>query len=769
MSEETNILKNRIRQLETELSQVREKMSLSNAILESGQLCVWIVDRDFNLINFNQNFFLRLLPALEEPTVAFEQDGEIVTADTQTFWHDCYREVLQGKTLNREVRVTYQGHAEWKEVFLNPVYNTQVDVIAISGIAYNVTEKKESRKQLATSEEKFRNIFESFQDLYFRIDFSGRIIMLSPSVKEITGYSEDELLGKDITNYYLYDSKTKSLLAELVKSRSVRNFEAGIIHHDGRVVPTICNIRVIREDGRHAYIEGVARDITELKKTTEELQHSKELAEQSLVIKEKFLANISHEIRTPLNGVMGMLHLIDPEELSAENRNRFNSVRKSAELLLDVLNDLLDISKIEAGKMTLNESIVNISELFNNLHSLYEGQAIKKGITLKYHIGSEVPKTVVADEVKVVQIYANLISNAIKFTDEGGQVDIHINVEAQLTGKKIKLKARVVDNGPGISTHDQDKLFKSFTQIDSGTTKQFKGTGLGLYLSKKMTEIMYGEIGVNSTPGIGSEFWFTFAAHEQKEEFTDSISAGAIPAQLMVMVVDDNATNREVAAQILTKKGCQVTKAYSGQQAIEYAKKQKFDHIFMDIQMPDLDGIETTAHIRRIPLNNETPIIAMTAYSMDGDKNKFISAGMDGYIAKPINPRALIDSLTGKLSEERVERADIVLDRSTIDGLLKYMDLPTLLSSIDEFLTDTDSQLNDIEQLHSQEYGHDIKVFLHTLKGNAGTIGAASLANFAEYLENEVKLKNYHIFESNLAKLRSGLVDFEKAVKTELH
>lgn len=777
MKESKENLKERINELETELRKEKQRNAFSNSILESGNLIIWAVDREFNLVSFNQNYFQYFLPSNESDKIFFEKKGFLKSAKPDTFWRKQYKKVLEGKIVNIEVLINTDNGKEWKEVFLNPVYDNNVNIIAISGVANDITEKTESRIKLIRSEEKFRNIFESFQDLYFRTNFKGNITMLSPSVREIMGYAEKQLVGKNATNYYIYNIKIKSLLRDLIKYGSVRNFETGIIHKSGKVIPCICNIRIISYKGKPQYIEGVARDITELKKTAEELQYSKELAERSLKVKERFLANMSHEIKTPLNGIVGMMHLIDEKDLNSANKKRFHSLKASADILMGVLNDLLDISKIEAGKMELKNTVVNTKNLFKKLKTLYKHQADKAGIKLSFDIDKSTPQNLLVDEIKLMQVYSNLISNAIKFTPKKGSINVRLEVKKEFDNGKIRLMGIVSDNGIGISSEDQQLLFKSFTQLDSSSKKTYKGTGLGLYISKKLAELMGGMIGVESNTPNGTTFWFTF----ETKEILPSVSTPGIaeqvklPYKARLLVVDDNKVNLQIAAEILKKSGCEVITADSGKSAIKKATNDQFDLIFMDIQMPDMDGVESANKIKKGALNQYTPIIAMTAYSMKGDREKYLSSGMDDYIAKPIAPESLIYAVKKWIEAEPSaivvnKNQSIVSQHKTLNldvlhNLEKFGGREMVLECLEEFKEECESQISQLDSLMKKQKFDDILVILHTLKGNSGTLGVQKLAFWAEFMEDEMKKKNYHIFEANMKELSKLYSEFKSEIK----
>ncbi len=773
MVKEKRTLQQRIEELEKLLSEEKQKNSYSTAILESGNLIIWSVDKDFKLLSFNQNYFTFFLPSELKSKVHFEKNNQLKSVNAHKFWVKKYQKALAGHSVNFEIRIEVEGQYEWKEVFLNPVYGIDANINAISGIAYDITDKTQARKKLINSEEKFRNIFESFQDLYFRTDFKGNITMLSPSVKDIIGYSEAQLKGKNITNYYIYNIKIKSLLRDLIKNGSVRNFEAGLVNKSGNVIPCICNIRIITSNGVPKYIEGVARDITELKRTNLQLQHSKELAERSLKIKERFLANMSHEIKTPLNGIMGMLHLLDDEALNDQQKKHLESLKSSSEILMSMLNDMLDIAKIEAGKMELKNSVVSPSNLFEKLSILYEQEAKRNKLKLNFEIDPTIPKNILADEIKLIQIYSNLISNAIKFTPANGEIHVRTYIEKKKRNGALLIMGTVKDTGIGILDEDTKKLFKSFTQLDSSTSKIYKGTGLGLFISKKLTELMKGEIGVKSNENGGSTFWFTYETLEVSPlpDIEMSDNSLILLGSPNILVVDDNKVNLHLASELLKKAGCKVTTASSGKKAVKLVSQIQFELILMDIQMPTMDGVEATVQIKTDGLNVKTPTVAMTAYSMTGDKDKYLKAGFDDYLSKPIIPDALImmikkwtedNAIIEPIKNEPAKEEYVTLNNKTLDNLSKYGGKEVVSEALAEFDSECDQQL---QILRSTKNIEEILNILHTLKGNAGTLGVEKMAFLAEIMEDEVKMKKYHNFDSNLKELEILYTEFKGSLK----
>jgi len=390
-----------------------------------------------------------------------------------------------------------------------------------------------------------------------------------------------------------------------------------------------------------------------LKRTNEELMKARKDAVAAVEAKSIFLANMSHEIRTPLNGIIGMVDILKHTKLQDEQLEYLSIIETSGENLLTIINDILDFSKIEAGRIELEQIPMKLDQELSRVVSLLQVMAERKKLSIKFHIEENVPNFLIGDPVRLKQIIINLVNNAIKFTDKGG---VSILVEKQrLVDGKAMLLFKVVDTGMGISEEGQKRLFQSFSQVDISTTRKFGGTGLGLAISKNLSIMMGGEIGVSSKEAIGSTFWFTalfdVTNHEtyMKTSGHTKLSDPAVikPFQkLNILLAEDNKINQKVALVNLNSLGYQVDVANNGKEAVEKFKQNHYDLVFMDIQMPEMDGIEATKEMREIEnqqnVIKKIPIIAMTANTMEGDREKYLQVGMDDYVSKPFKQEELV-------------------------------------------------------------------------------------------------------------------------------
>ena len=402
----------------------------------------------------------------------------------------------------------------------------------------------------------------------------------------------------------------------------------------------------------------------ELKHTQEELESAKDLAEAAANAKSLFLANMSHEIRTPMNGIVGMIDIMEQTKLSEDQNEYLDIIKISSENLLNIINDILDFSKIEAGQIDFENIKFNIWEEIDAVSKLLSFKAREKNLDLSFKIDNNVPHFISGDPTRLKQVIINLLNNALKFTQKGG-VSINVGFDKEFDDR-VKLIFKIIDSGIGISEENQKKLFKSFSQTDASTTRKYGGTGLGLAISKSLTSLMNGDIGVESAEGEGSTFWFTAIfdiAKDDTEIEKDNIDGEdyELGVNLRVLLAEDNLVIQKVAAFCFEKMGCILDIVGNGKLAVEHFKENKYDIIFTDIQMPELDGIDATKQIRDIEQEkgvlHHIPIVAMTANTMKGDRERFLEVGMDDYISKPFKPEQLYKLL------KRMLKLFIVIDK----------------------------------------------------------------------------------------------------------
>lgn len=762
------------------------------AMLNSGTHLIWTVGRKAQLNRFNQNFLDRVEDYFQiklKPNTNFLR---ILKDKLNREWLEYYVRAFEGNTQEFEVKLkSHTGEENWWDISLNPIKNWEGHTTEVSGIAHDITQKKITEVDLGESEKKFRNIFDSLQDVYFRVNIDGLITMVSPSVFELTGYTQTETIGKSIAVFYTDGRELRGLFHTLLEKEYVKNLESTIRNKHRETKNVISNFRLhYDEQGKVCYIEGVARDITELKNKTEELRIAKNLAEKSLEVKKRFLSNMSHEIRTPMNGIIGMIDLMMGSDLDQEQQKYVSTIKKSSETLLNILNDILDLSKIEAGKMELRPQPTILAETLDKLFALFRQNATSKNTDLVLVYDKKLPEAVSADETRLLQVLSNLTSNAIKFT-ENGQVTVHCKLLRKIENKRVEILFEIEDSGIGIAENHLQDLFKQFSQVETTYTKSHGGTGLGLAISKQLCQLMGGKIGVRSEVGQGSTFWFTvlfemadaeIAKARNKQLPTEKISFKKPPK---VLIVDDNEVNRLVAKTILEKAGCQINVASSGLEAIKMVGKKVYNIVFMDIQMPEMNGITTTKKIRALPLTKIPVIIAMTAFSMKEERESFLAAGMDDYIAKPIKANLLIkkvkrwykdlnqdentrtpeteDTQKNTTLAEQTDKPNArILNLQTAKDLERYGGKELVVLSYKQFEETGSTLLKNIAKAFKNKENAEIVSNLHTLKGDSGTLGLEQIYGLSKLLETKFRDGYREEYGEKIEELQSYFDFFKK-------
>ncbi len=577
------------------------------------------------------------------------------------------------KRYDVEFRMTHkEGGIRWIHARGEAVRNAEGKAVRMAGSHTDITAKKVEEEKLRFLSAIAANVSDSIiaTDLQFHITYINR------QAESLYGYSLDELKGEtpNLFNADAFSSDLQQQLYDTVSRGHTFVGESLNRKKDGSTFVSEYSVApMFDEEGQICAYIGIQRNITARKLAEETLRHTNlelaeataranELARQAQaanIAKSEFLANMSHEIRTPMNGIIGMTRILLSTDLSPPQRHSAEIVQHSAESLLVILNDILDYSKIEAGKLTIETLDFDLQPLLNAVISTLSSRAKEKGLSLSCLLDRKVPLHVRSDPTRLRQILINLVGNAIKFTSSG---QVTVQVTAEQTQSPI-LRFSVRDTGIGIPTDKQALLFTKFSQVDASTTRQFGGTGLGLAISKQLVELMGGHIGVTSTEGQGSEFWFTLPLLLQENLPTPSTAASASPPPphieskrnryadrpIRILLAEDNDINQVVAFGMLNGLGIpaeRICLAETGQQALAAIAQNSFDLILMDIQMPDMDGLETTRIIRaESGKSAHIPIIAMTANAMQGDREKCIEAGMNDYITKPLSPEAIIAAL----------------------------------------------------------------------------------------------------------------------------
>ena len=518
-------------------------------------------------------------------------------------------------------------------------------------IARDITERKYAEEALRKSEHLYRLLADNVHDVIWTTDDKLIPRHVSPSFSHLTGFPQKEamtIIHRDIIASSPFTNNHFQLLV-LLRDRSL-HWESEVKTASGEVIWVESIASPLPESSNlFTGIIGVTRDISSRKKIMLELETAKEQAFAANKAKSEFLANMSHEVRTPMNGVLGMLQLMTMTSLDDEQLEYVETAMASGESLLTIINDILDYSKIEAGKLQMTPEEFQIRDIVKLLLISFKTAINHQKVSLSCSIAPDVPSVLVADHVRLRQILYNLVGNAVKFTEQG-EIRIEISILEELDNHRVRLRCTVADTGIGVPENIGDKLFEPFTQIESPRQKKVKGTGLGLSIVKQLVTQMDGTVQLQRNSAQGTTVAFTLvvgigemrSAPEHVQVPTPILTSPN--RRLATLVVEDEQINQQILQAILTKLGHRATIAGDGHLALELLKTQQFDIILMDVQMPELDGIETTKIIRRSKHYRHIqniPIIALTAYAMAGDKEKCLEAGMNSYLSKPVDIKAL--------------------------------------------------------------------------------------------------------------------------------
>jgi PAS domain S-box-containing protein len=497
---------------------------------------------------------------------------------------------------------------------------------------------EERTHDLIKSEERFRNLADLLPLIVYEIDTHGIITYANQQAITQLGVSKSEIYGGiSVLNFVAPEMKeiARENLALTFQNPGISKGEYLAMRKDGSVFPILDYSSPIYKNDKIVGLRSVVVDLSE-HKANEALRTEIAATRQSAEFKQNFLANMSHEIRTPLTGIMGIVEILLSTPLNEEQKEHLSTLRQSTENLREIINQILDYSKIEAGKINVKPVAFETKTIFKNARKYFDS-IIQKPVELNISIHNDLPPLIKADINRLQQIISNLISNAVKFTSQG-HIYLRARVENWINDQLLIIRIEVEDTGIGIAKEKQELLFQPFTQVDHKDTRHFEGTGLGLTICKELALLLKGEIGVEST-GTGSLFWFTFeAALARKGETTAQTpeTTRETPYKsLRILLVDDKIINQKVVGLMLTSQGHVVTFANNGQQAVDRYDPDIFDLILMDIQMPVMDGITATRQIRQ--KHGERPlIVGLSANAFEGDREKYISQGMDDYLTKPV-------------------------------------------------------------------------------------------------------------------------------------
>lgn len=620
--------------------------------------------------------------------------------------------------------------------------------VCFAGFIKDASQRTQALANEKRAKAQFENAMNAAMDAIIIIDDEGKIRNFNPAAEEIFGHKFEEISGKKLSDVIIpyryreaHDKGMKHYLntgeGPVLDSR----IEIEGLHASGEEIQIELAIREIEGASGKLFI-GYARDISERKSFEAELLGAKNSAEMATRAKTSFLAMMSHEIRTPLNGVLGIHGLLKETKLDDDQKQLLETASESGQSLLSIINDLLDFSKLEAGKFEIEKKQFDIRELVTSVINLIQPHADDKQLKLNYKIDDAIPQLLMGDAARIRQILLNLAWNAIKFTNQG---KVEILIENR-TSDVISFSVK--DTGIGIPQEKHDELFSEFSTIDASYSNKFGGTGLGLAICKALVENMDGEIGLSSNPGKGSKFWFNLAFDvcEENESLEQAKENNELPisdlSEVRVLIAEDNKTNQLITSRYLKHFGCQFELANNGLEAVEKVIMTDFDIVLMDISMPELNGYEATAKIRKIENEKKStlPIIAFTAYASKEDQEKISEADMDGFIPKPFSreqlAKVILDNLNlgvNKTAQQKTVPATKVteFDITVLDTILEDMEPDSVTKIFNEFNNDVQRYLSNANEGLEQKNSELLERASHGIQGVSGMFGALQLSELA--------------------------------------
>ncbi len=734
--------------LEREIKKKTHALHLSerrlSAIYNSSPDCIRIIDSNGIILDMNPSG-LAMLEATSLDEIKGRCAYDFVEARQRDEFIEMNNRVFAGASASLEFRAqTLKDNYLWVESNSVPLFDKQGNVTENLSITRNITRRKKTEEVLR----KLSIAVEQSPASIIITDKDGTIEYVNPEFEHVTGYSKQEAIGQNprILKSGCMSPEVYSNLWETITSGGIWSGELHNRNKNGELYWELASICPIKNDADEiTHFIAVKENISLLKLREDELRLAKKVADTANQTKSKFLANMSHEIRTPMNVIIGMGHLLQNTNLTEEQQGHLSAIQLSSRHLLGIINNILDFSKIEAGKLELQSTQFYLNDVLQDIFSLIDPLAREKSLGLRFSI-PEIDSLLIGDLLRLSQVLANLTGNAVKFTEQG-EIRVSVKIQEQKSAR-IRLRFAVKDTGMGIEPGEQQRLFQPFTQANSSYTRRHGGTGLGLTISRQLVEMMGGKIWVESELGKGSTFFFTaeFGLAADACEAEPVSPKPPVNKPLVqregahVLLVEDDKLNQVVAQRLLESYGVQVTLAENGQEALEAVKCQSFDLVLMDIQMPELDGYQAAAEIRKDERFKNLPVIAMTAHATVDEREKCLAAGMDDHFPKPFKPEELRQLLIQWIPSEALAGDPQAEIQAKLERLVEKMDEESALVPLDAVLYFVPERLAKLANALEKNDWEMAKKQAHKLKGSLNIYGSKRLARLLDKIDDGADL-----------------------------
>jgi PAS domain S-box-containing protein len=709
---------------------------LSQILFRESTDAIFIIDSTGNIVDSNR--------AAEK---LFHQSHEVLlTQNLMSF-------LVESKiSINLIVNLFNRGSIDQIPVKLNGPPHTAHLLNGKTFLEENQPEKRAVILMKEISGEKFNynyslSLIEASHDPLITINIDGKITDMNQATVNITGLTRKKLTGTDFFDYFTEPQKARDIYQEVFENGSVADSPLTLKHKDGKLTDVLFNGSVYKNhDGKVLGVVIVARDVSDQNRVATELiearifaelatglaeiaknkaESATQIAEESVKTKQQFLSNMSHEIRTPMNAIIGFTKVVLKTELTPKQREYVQAIKISGDALIVLINDILDLAKVEAGKMSFEEIPFRLESSMSAMLHLFENKIQEKNLQLIKEYDNRIPEVLAGDPIRLHQIILNLVGNAVKFTSKGS-ITVKIKLLAE-TNEKVTIAFDIGDTGIGIENDKLDRIFENFQQASNTTSRLFGGTGLGLAIVKKLVEGQNGTVKVKSKQGVGSNFIFTLSFHKTKlnpEPELPEIKLTTNQKKIKVLVAEDMELNQLLMKTLLEDYGFEGEIAANGKIAVEKLREKQYDIILMDLQMPEMNGFEATSHIRN-KMKNNIPIIALTADVTTMDLNKCKAVGMNDYVPKPLDEKLLLSKII-KLVSSRETYSNPSSDTAESLSQTKYIDLtylkertksnPTLLiEMITIYLEQTPTFINGIKESLAKQDFATLEAYIHKM------------------------------------------------------